>query len=215
MRLRPKRSLRAPIDLRERLGIPARERVLAWGSGPKTTREARGEPDYVAATDLALYVEGTGASYPWDSIGRASWSEPVLEIQLLDPSGGPGPTLRLRITESGDLPAAVHDRVTASVIVSERIEVADGVRARMVARRAQGRGGRECPARLCPRPAFAFSPASVRGRRAGSVRCGSTRIRRRRKVKHGAGALCANILYPVSLYSTHTAFYSPSFTSRM
>jgi len=143
MRLRPKRSLRAPIDLRERLGIPARERVLAWGSGPKTTREARGEPDYVAATDLALYVEGTGASYPWDSIGRASWSEPVLEIQLLDPSGGPGPTLRLRITESGDLPAAVHDRVTASVIVSEpsvivseRIEVADGVRARMVARRA-------------------------------------------------------------------------------
>ena len=38
---------------------------------------------------------------------------------------------------------------------------------------------------------------------------------RNRKVKHGAGALCANILYPVSLYSTHTAFYSPSFTSRM
>lgn len=139
MRLRPQRSLRTPADLRDRLGIPPRERVLAWGSGPKAGSLPGGHPDaadYVAATDLALHVEGTGAAYPWDSIARASWSDPVLEVQLLDESGATGPTLRLRITESGDLPAAVHDRVTASVLISERIEIAEGVRARMVARRA-------------------------------------------------------------------------------
>lgn len=135
MRLRPQRGLRAPADLRDRLGIPPRERVLAWGSGPKAG-EAGDAPDYVAATEFALYVEGTGMAYPWDSIARASWSEPVMEVELLDASGGPGPTLRLRITASGDLPAAVHDRVTASVLVSERVEVTEGVRARMVARRA-------------------------------------------------------------------------------
>ncbi len=135
MRLRPQRGRRAPADLRDRLGIPPRERVLAWGAGPQAggTGDA---PDYVAATEFALYVEGTGAAYPWDSIARASWSEPVLEVQLLDESGATGPSLRLRITESGDLPAAVHDRVTASVLISERVEITEGVRARMVARRA-------------------------------------------------------------------------------
>lgn len=135
MRLRPQRSLRAPADLRDRLGIPPRERVLAWGSGPQAggTGDAS---DYVAATEFALYVEGTGMAYPWDSIARASWSEPVMEVELLDATGGAGPALRLRITASGDLPAAVHDRVTASVLVSERVEVTEGVRARMVARRA-------------------------------------------------------------------------------
>jgi hypothetical protein len=136
MRRRSRASLRPPADLRDRLGIPARERILAWGSGPKPAGVADAEPDYVAATDRSLYVEGTGACYPWDSIGRASWSEPVLEVQLLDANGATGPTLRLRVNESGDLPAAVHDRVTASVLVSERVEIADGVRARMVARRA-------------------------------------------------------------------------------
>ena len=136
MGLRPRRGLRAPADLRDRLGIPPHERVLAWGSGPKAVGGSGDAPDYVAATEFALYVEGTGMAYPWDSIARASWSEPVMEVQLLDATGGAGPTLRLRITESGDLPAAVHDRVTASVLISERVEITEGVRARMVARRA-------------------------------------------------------------------------------
>lgn len=135
MRLR-QRSLRPPADLRARLGIPAHERLLAWGSGPGVSSTADDRPDYLAATGAALYVEGTGMSYAWDSIARASWSEPVMEIELLDATGGAGPTLRLRVTDSGDLPAAVHDRVTASVLISERVEVTEGVRARMVARRA-------------------------------------------------------------------------------
>lgn len=132
----PSRAPKAPGDLRERLGIPTGERILAWGSGPGHPRSGGAEGAYVAATERALYVEGTGQRYGWDLVSRASWEEPVLEVDLLDPAGQPAERLRLEVSTSGDLPAAIHDRVTASVVVSELIEVSDGVRARMVARRA-------------------------------------------------------------------------------
>lgn len=121
-----------PSNLKQRLHIPDGERLLAWGSGPLPA----GSTGYLAATDRALYVEATGAAYGWDEVGRAAWEEPVLDLELLMPGGGAGPRLRLVVEDSGDLPSAVHDRVTASVIVSERVEVAEGVKARMVARRA-------------------------------------------------------------------------------
>ena len=125
-----------PADLKDRLAIPAGDRLLAWGSGPLPD----GSTGYLAATDHALYVEATQAAYGWDEVGRAAWQEPVLELELLTPDGGAGARLRLVVEDSGDLPSAVHDRVTASVIVSERVEVAEGVKARMVARRAFGDG---------------------------------------------------------------------------
>lgn len=121
-----------PSDLKQRLRIPDGERLLAWGSGPLPD----GSTGYLAATDRALYVEATQAAYGWDEVGRAAWQEPVLDLELLAPDGGAGARLRLVVEDSGDLPSAVHDRVTASVIVSERVEVAEGVKARMVARRA-------------------------------------------------------------------------------
>ena len=130
-RLLPGRR-RVPADLRGRLGIPAGERLLAWGSGPLPG----GSTGYLAATDRALHVEATGAAYGWEEVGRAAWQEPVLDLELLTADGGAGARLRLVVEDSGDLPSAVHDRVTASVIVSERVEVAEGVKARMVARRA-------------------------------------------------------------------------------
>lgn len=134
-RLLPGRR-RVPADLRERLGVPSGERLLAWGSGPLP----EGPTGLLAATDRALYVEATQAAYGWDEVGRAAWQEPVLELELLTPEGGAGARLRLVVEDSGDLPSAVRDRVTASVIVSERVEVAEGVQARMVARRAFGDG---------------------------------------------------------------------------
>ena len=49
------------------------------------------------------------------------------------------------------------------------------------------------------------APAAGAGTSEGVTMTDERRLRR----------LCANILFPVSLFSTDTAFYSPSFTSRM
>lgn len=137
MRLLPQRTPRVPSDLRDRLGIPPGERVLAWGSGPMTaageTAPSRG---YLAATDLAFYAEGPGVRVTWDRISRASWEEPLLEVVLEDESGQVSGRLRLDVDQSHDLPAAIHDRVTASVVISEMIDLGQGASARMAARRA-------------------------------------------------------------------------------
>lgn len=141
MRLLPPRSPKAPADLRERLSISRSEKVIAWGSGPMT-RPGESSPvrGYLAATDLAFYAEGPGKRVTWDRISRASWEEPVLEVVLEDEAGAVSGRLRLDVDQSWDLPAAVHDRVTASVVVSEMIDLGDGVRARMAARRANDHG---------------------------------------------------------------------------
>jgi len=137
MRLLPPRTPKVPADLRERLRIPRSENVIAWGSGQMTRP---GEPSafrgYLAATDHAFYAEGPGERVAWDRISRASWDQPVLEVVLEDEAGAVSGRLRLDVDQSWNLPAAVHDRVTASVVVSEMIDLGDGVRARMAARRA-------------------------------------------------------------------------------
>lgn len=137
MRLMPQRTPRVPTDLRERLGIPSGERVLAWGSGPMT--DPGGSPPsrgYLAATDAAFYAEGPGVRVTWDRISRASWEDPLLEVVLEDESGSISGRLRLDVDQSHDLPAAIHDRVTASVVVSEMVDLGHGAKARMAARRA-------------------------------------------------------------------------------
>ena len=61
MGLVKRRTPTVPADLRDRLEIPAREKLLAWGDGP------RGDSDrpsaLVAATDSALYVEAAGEPF--------------------------------------------------------------------------------------------------------------------------------------------------------
>ncbi len=136
MRLLPPRTPKVPADLRERLSIPRSEKVIAWGSGPMTRPgESLPSRGYLAATDLAFYAEGPGERVTWDRISRASWEEPVLEVVLEDEAGAVSGRLRLEVDLSWDLPAAVRDRVTASVVISEMIDLGDGVRARMAARR--------------------------------------------------------------------------------
>ena len=129
MRL-PGMGNRLPGAVVSMLGIPRSERVVAWGSDSDETQTA-----YVAATDRALYLSARGERIPWDRISKASWDEPVLEIVVVDDAGRPERVL-VRMDDEGEVPAAVHDRVTASVVVSEWVDLAGGKGARLVARRA-------------------------------------------------------------------------------
>jgi hypothetical protein len=132
MRIMPRLTGRLPGAVIAMLGILPGERVVAWGSGPGADPT---QTLFVAATDKALYLQATGDRLPWDRISKATWDEPTLEVIAEGGAGQPSRLLRVRVEDPRDLPAAVHDRVTASVIVSERVDLGDGAAALMVARR--------------------------------------------------------------------------------
>ena len=120
MRLRRERIDTGDLDMR------SGERMIA---ACQTTAGAA-----VAATDRALYPPG-GDRLPWSAIARAEWQEPFLVITTVDAHGRPADRLRLELGEEpGYLAAAVHDRVTASVVVTERATLPCGAGALFTAR---------------------------------------------------------------------------------
>ena len=132
MRIMPKFTGRLPGTVVAMLGIRPGERVVAWAAGPGADVT---QAHFTAATDRALYAQSIGERIPWDRISKATWDDPVLDLVVLDDSGRPARLERVRIDDAKDLPAAVHDRVTASVVVSERVELRPGAGALLVARR--------------------------------------------------------------------------------
>ena len=127
---------RLPAEVRRSLRLTRGERILAWAPG-----EATGA--LLVATDRALHGRGwpVALAVPerlaWHAIQRASWEEPTLEIV---PVGRDASTIRVDLADPGTLPAAVRDRVTASVVVQERLELSAGRGARAVARRDSDTG---------------------------------------------------------------------------
>lgn len=132
MRIMPKLTGRLPGAVIAMLGIGPGERVVAWGSSPGADAT---QTLFAVATDRALYLQATGDRLTWDRISKATWSDPLLELVITGDEGGQPRLLRLDVEDARDLPAAVHDRVTASVLVSERVDLGNGARALMVARR--------------------------------------------------------------------------------
>lgn len=134
MRIMPRLGNRLPGSVVAMLGIGPGEKVVAWGTTSDATQST-----VVAATDRALYVQAVGERLPWDTIAKATWSDPDLDLVITSPDGRPR-SMRVRIDDSRDLPAAVHDRVTASVVVSERVDLGNGAKALLVARRSGDSG---------------------------------------------------------------------------
>lgn len=128
---------RLPRRVPALLGIPAGERVISWGSGPGSDVT---EASYVVATTRAVYVQSTGERLPWHRIAKATWDDPMLDLVVLDEAGHPAGLRRLRVDDAKDLPPAVRDRVTDSVIVSERVDLGGGRSAVMAARRDSDTG---------------------------------------------------------------------------
>jgi hypothetical protein len=124
---RPSLPARLPGEVVASLGVPSNEKVVAWGSSSDGL--------YVVATDRALYADGLGGRLAWSRISKAGWEEPILVVVALDESGRPMRPLRLRLDDSRELPPAVHDRVTSSVVISERVELGGGAKALLTARR--------------------------------------------------------------------------------
>jgi hypothetical protein len=120
--------------LRE-LGVARGTKIIAAGTALDTNDGPRLQ---VVATLVGLHVTGWDQPLRWDHIESASWDEPILDLVI---TGAEGSRLQqLRLDRAGELPAAVRDRVTASVVTSERVEVAEGRFATFAARRRSDDG---------------------------------------------------------------------------
>jgi hypothetical protein len=123
--MRPLR-VRLPREAAEVLGVRPGEKVIGW---------ARTPAGYAIATIRALYATEVGGRLPWHAISKASWDPPQLSLIVVDQDGVVVQRPDLDLEEPRDLPAAVHDRVRSSVVVSERVDLGDGAVALIAARR--------------------------------------------------------------------------------
>ena len=95
------------------LGVPKSEKVLA------TATESGSAQLVAVATNRALYLKATGERIRWDNVAKAVWDEPMMNLTLVADDGQGNGGRIIELGRATDLPAAIHDRVTASVIVSE------------------------------------------------------------------------------------------------
>lgn len=116
-----------PADLAE----PG-ERLLAWAEGPS------GE---VCASTRAIYLPESGSLGPhrwtrlaWTVVDRATWEDPQLVVEArMDESAR---RWCIDLAAPGRIPEVVRERVMASIVVSEHIELIEGAGARIVGRRS-------------------------------------------------------------------------------
>jgi hypothetical protein len=125
----PRRTTQLPDDARETLELARAERVLS------AARLRDG--GWVAATTLGLV--GAGWRAPWSAATHAQWYDDAdsLEVAWLDDAGQRQDRL-LVLDEPGQLPETVHERVTATILLSRHVPVSDGRGVRVVARRQPG-----------------------------------------------------------------------------
>ena len=128
------KRVRLSPQIRESMGIPEDERVITFGVGDSSDVDHT----YVVATDEALYDQRSGTRIAWQNVIKGTWEQPEF---VIDFHGENGPRrLRIRMDDPRDIPAAVRDRVTDTVVISEYREFGEGVGAHFVARRTPGGG---------------------------------------------------------------------------
>lgn len=110
-------------------------------SGERVLASARvvGVADPLLASTHALYIPATGdldsmTRVAWTQIDRATWEDPEIVVEAL--IDGEARRWRIRVEEPGRVPEVVRERVTASIVFSEHVELLDGAGARIVGRRS-------------------------------------------------------------------------------
>lgn len=120
-----------PLDpeVQMRLVLLPKERIIAW------VDDGAGRP--IVASETALHLQRVPPDYArigWDQIEQAAYEAGVLSVTLtpdLDSA-----TLRVPVGEDRELPVAVRDRVTASIVVDRFVPLEGEAGVRIVGRRA-------------------------------------------------------------------------------
>ncbi len=124
MRL-PWQREKVPAQIREALELAPGERVVA---------AAQTEDDgYAVASDRALHLvlpadpvadgQMTVVRIRWDLIDNASWSPPALMVELRRFVDAPPERVVLELDRRSEVPAVVRDRVTASIVVNNKVDL--------------------------------------------------------------------------------------------
>jgi hypothetical protein len=132
------RTAPAPADVVARAGLARGEKVLAAARSEDGTW-ALGTRDAL----VLLPAEQAGPTrIPWERVQAADWSrdDDRLRVSEVGEYGRPRPVHELVLAEPGLLLQLVRERVTASVVVQRRVEVASGRGLTVVGRRPP-RGG--------------------------------------------------------------------------
>lgn len=122
------RRPRFPEAVREQIDLRDRERILAWADD--------GDGRLVVASDTALHLQRTPPDYTrigWEQIEHASYDAGVMTIDLGPDLGSA--SLRVPVGSERDLPVAIRDRVTSSVVVDRFVPLVDDRGVRIVGRR--------------------------------------------------------------------------------
>lgn len=133
------RTAVAPADVVARAGLSRGEKVLAaarsedgtWVLGTRDSLLLLGEDDAEGPTRIA-----------WEHVQAADWSrdDDRLRVSEVGEFGRPRPVHEVVLTDPGLLLQLVRERVTASVVLQRRVEVAEG-RGLMVVGRRPPHGG--------------------------------------------------------------------------
>jgi len=103
--------------------------VLAWADD--------GQGRAVVATETALHLQRTPPAYTrlgWEQIEYASYEGGVMSVTLVPALDSA--TLRVPVGEGRELPVAIRDRVTSSVVVDRFVPLTDDAGVRIVGRRS-------------------------------------------------------------------------------
>jgi hypothetical protein len=121
----PRRTPDLPDDARATLGLAPEERVLSAARLPGR--------DWIAATDQSLAAAQWRAD--WVAVTHAQWYDDTstLDIAWLD-DAGERQARSLLLAEPGRLPETVHERVTATILLSRQLAVSGRSGVRVVAR---------------------------------------------------------------------------------
>ncbi|HEX5018370.1 MAG TPA: hypothetical protein VFX15_12390 [Actinomycetes bacterium] len=125
------RKSKVPDAVRSRLDLREGERILAWADD--------GHGRLVVASETALHLQRTPPDYTrfgWEQIEHASYDSGVMTIELGPELGSA--SLRVPVGTGRELPVAIRDRITASVVVDRFIPLVDDRGVRIIGRRSTG-----------------------------------------------------------------------------
>jgi len=126
---------RWPFARRSAAG-PVADGSLVLASGERLLAYARtADGGWVAGTDRSLHLDGVRLG--WHEVDRARWAEDtrLLEVVRLPTGTAAAVSHTAEIPIPGLLPELVRERVTSSIVVSERVVLAGRAGARIMARR--------------------------------------------------------------------------------
>ena len=107
-------------------GLPSTVRAAVPGRPLSSALSADGTWLVGTRASLALVRDDVVRVLPWETIERADWDSETmhLRVQELVDFGRPVVATTFELPEPGSLPTLVRERVTASIVVQQRVDLA-------------------------------------------------------------------------------------------